>query len=356
MTDKSLSEIIEKIDVETYLDQEGITYKRTHGSSGEQFNLQICPCCGGDKWKVFLNTESGLGNCFSGDCGKKFNKWSFIQAHTSLDGKPLVEYIKALGSVMGWRAPRLKPTAVNLDVNELKIPPSFEIPIGGKNLMYLRNRNITGAIAKYFNLRYCEKGWFKYMQGGVERFMKFDGRILIPIFDLNGELVSFQGRDITGTAEKKYLFPPGFAVTGKHLFNSHNVIASKRVVIGEGVFDVMAQKIALDEDEALRNVVPIGTFGKHLSEDQILKFGELKARGVESVTFMWDSEVGAFDAAIEAGTELKSRYGFDVSIAQLPFGLDPNETSAEEVRRCFYSALTLNSINAIKLRLNIRRC
>lgn len=355
MTDSSLSEILDKIDMETYLDQQGITYKHSHGTSGPQLNLQVCPKCGGDKWKVFLNAETGLGNCFSGDCSEKFNKWKFISAHTDLLGKPLIDYIRNFGESLGWRAPRTKSAAVNLSTTELKIPTSYEIPIDGKNLTYLRNRNIDAKIAKYFNLRYCDKGWFKYIESGVEKFMKFDQRILIPIFDLDGNLVSFQGRDITGESPKKYLFPPEFAVTGKHLFNGHNVAATKRVLIGEGVFDVMAQKVALDQDESLRDVVPIGTFGKHLSEDQMERFGELKNRGVEQITFMWDSEVSATDAAIKAGLQLKKIYGLDIRVAQLPKGCDPNEVSTDVVRGAFYGALTLNKENAVRLMLSQRK-
>lgn len=354
MSDNTLSEILDKIDMEEYLDSEGIDYKRTHGSSGEQLNVMTCPCCGESKWKVFLNAETGLGNCFSGDCNVKFNKWKFISAQMGLEGRPLVEYIKSMGISMGWRPARVKSTAVNLEVAELKLPASYQLPIEGKNLMYLKNRNISIDISKYFNLRYCEKGWFKYMQDGGERFMNFDSRILIPIFDLDGILVSFQGRDITGEHPKKYLFPPGFAVTGKHLFNGHNVVATNRVVVGEGVFDVMALKIALDEEQDLRDVIPIGTFGKHLSEDQIVQFGELKNRGIEEVTFIWDGEVGAIDSAIEAGTQLKSRYGLTVKVGILPKGKDPNEVSTLEVRDCFYSAMLLNSANAIKLRMRAR--
>jgi DNA primase len=95
----------------------------------------------------------------------------------------------------------------------------------------------------------------------------YNRRVLIPIYDLDGKLVSFQGRDITGTAEKKYLFPPGYArATGEHLYNGHNVIGRPSdVVVGEGAFDVIAIKVAFDADPTLRDVVPVGTFGKHLS-------------------------------------------------------------------------------------------
>ncbi len=95
---EEIIEILEKIDIEAYLDREGIEYRGPYGSSGLQLNLKTCPVCGGDKWKVFLNAESGLGNCFSGSCDTKFNKWKFIRAHTELGGHALDEHIMAVGA------------------------------------------------------------------------------------------------------------------------------------------------------------------------------------------------------------------------------------------------------------------
>ncbi|MPS48569.1 toprim domain-containing protein [Methylobacillus sp.] len=354
MSGSSLSEILDKLDVEDYLDSEGIEYKKSHGSSGLQLNLMTCPCCGSDKWKVFLNAESGLGNCFSGDCEEKFNKFKFIKAHTGLNGRPLGEYIERIGANMGWRPKREVSTAVNMQATELIIPASFPIPIEGHNLAYLKNRGVTTELAQYFHLRYCDKGWFKYQRDGQDKFMPFGGRVIIPIFDLEGELVSFQGRDITGTAEQKYMFPPGFSVTGKHLYNGHNVIATKRVLLCEGVFDVIAAKAALDEEESLRDVVPIASFGKHISYDQFSRFAELYAKGVREVTFMWDSEQVAIDDAIAAGLELRSR-GFNVRIAILPPGKDPNEVPAAVVREKFWGATTLDPIKAVTLKMEIRK-
>src|SRR5690606_9971530 len=110
---------------------------------------------------------------------------------------------------------------------------------------------------QYFALRFCHKGLWKYrdeVRGNC--FVDFSQRIIIPVFDLDGNLVSFQGRDITGKAEKKYLFPNGFASTGEHLYNGHNVQRTARIVVGEGAFDVAATKVALDGDPDLRDVVP----------------------------------------------------------------------------------------------------
>ncbi len=348
-----IGEILEKLEIDAYLDREGIEYRETRGSRGIQLNLRECPVCGGDKWKVFINAESGLGNCFSGSCETRFNKYSFIKAHTGLGGKDLNAHIEAVGEEIGWRPPRKTAKTFKSDYATLVVPASIHLPYKGRNMKYLENRGITKDVAAYFRLRFCQKGWFKYYVGEEERFMPFHDRIIIPIYDADGKLVSFQGRDITGQAEKKYLFPPGFASTGEFLFNAHNVIDTKRVAVGEGVFDVMAIKIALDEDESLRDVVPLGTFGKHLSDMQLVRLQELKARGVEEVTFMWDGEVKATDDAVDSAVKVRS-LGFRVRVAFLPTDKDPNEVAPSVVRSAFYGAEVLTASKAIEFKMRRR--
>lgn len=353
--DHELDDAIETLTPDGYLDYEGITYRRTTGSRGEQLNLKDCPVCGGSEWKVYLNAESGLGNCFHGSCEAKFNKFTFIKAHSGLLGGALVAHIKQLAKELGW-APRKVATAVPVQPikGELKLPASFPIPHEGKNLLYLEKRGVTPDIAQYFHLRYCLDGFFEYPSpGGRVIRQNYSRRVIIPIFDLDGKFVSFQGRDITGEAEKKYLFPPGYASTGAHLYNGQNVaVGTTRVLVGEGAFDVIAQKIALDGDMSLRDIVPIGTFGKHLSEgnddSQLAKFLLLRERGVKEVTFMWDAEKQALEDAVKAGLLLRSM-GFVVRIALLPPGKDPNEVPAAVVRKAYYEATALTKLSAVKL-------
>lgn len=353
--DRPLREVLDRLSIEDYLDREGIEYRHTHGSSGPQLNLRECPVCGGNKWKVFLNAETGLGNCFSGSCNAHFNKFTFIRAHVGLDNTKTTAHIFGVAKEMGWRPPRKSTVAVSMESKVVKLPHSMPIPIDGRNMAYLENRGITAETARYFHLRFCHKGLLSYQDSyGNTRYQDFGMRIIIPVFDLEGQLVSFQGRDITGAAEKKYLFPNGFASTGVHLYNGHNVHGTERVLVGEGVFDVMAQKIALDTDPDLRDVVPVGTFGKHLSfgseQSQLGKFMLLQQRGIREVTLMWDGEVKATDDAIKAGEMLKG-IGMKVRIAMLPRDKDPNEVSAGEVVRAFWKALPLTNDNAIRMRM-----
>ena len=354
---EELDEAIRSIDIENWLDQEGVDYRQARGSSGRQANIKTCPCCGNSKWKVYVGLESGLGNCFV--CEMKYNKFSFIRAQLGVSGKDTVEHIKAFAREQGWRPAKRIGAAVSLSHASLKLPASIALPHEGRNLKYLENRNITADVAKYFAFRFSQKGKFNYEDDKHRKlFQDYSNRIIIPVFDLEGDLVSFQGRDITGRAEKKYLFPPGFASTGKHLYNGHNAVGAARIVIGEGVFDVAATKIALDGDMALRDVVPVGSFGKHLShgdeDSQLAKIMRLKEKGLKEVTIMWDAETAALVAAVETGMRLIG-CGIRTRIAVLPAGCDPNETSAANVRDAFWKAEVVTPMMATRLRLQAIR-
>jgi len=352
-------EVLATLDMETWLDSEGIRYRVTRGARGIQANVKECPCCGNSNWKVYIGLETGLGNCFSGDCEKKFNKWSFIRStFGNLSAHDVIERIKASAKAQGWRPPKRMSLATNLNT-DLKLPKSFPIPINGRNLKYLENRNITIDIAKYFGLRFSNKGYFHYKaDDGSDRYQSYAKRIIIPIFDLEGDLVSFQGRDITGEADKKYLFPPGFASTGSIIYNGHNALKSERIVIGEGVFDVMAIKIALDGQMDLRDVTPVGSFGKHLSfgddASQAAKLLKLKEGGLKEITLMWDGEPAALAAAADTAIKLNG-YGFQARVAVLPPGRDPNEVAPSVVREAFWKAVPANAMTMTKLKMAVAK-
>ncbi|MFT4064246.1 DNA primase [Paraburkholderia sp.] len=349
-----LAEALEQIDIESWLDDQGIVYKQARGARGRQANVKECPCCGNSNWKVYIGLETGLGNCFAGDCEAKFNKWSFIKASLNAPhNRDVIDHIKQFAKQQGWRPAKKTAVAVNMDT--LKLPESIALPHSGRNLKYLDNRNITGRIASYFNLRFCQKGKFWYTDDdGRRRSQDYSNRVIIPVFDLEGDLVTFQGRDITDESEKKYLFPPGFASTGSVIYNGQNAIGAKRACIGEGVFDVAATKIALDGDMHLRDVVPIGSFGKHLSngddKSQMARLMELREKGLEEVTFMWDGEDKAIDAAIEAALMVKS-HGIRARVAILPKDRDPNEVAPSVVRDAFWRATVINPKTATRMRL-----
>jgi len=116
----------------------------------------------------------------------------------------------------------------------------------------------------------------------------------------------------------------------------------------------MALKIALDGDSALRDVVPVGSFGKHLSEgsenSQLSKLIKLKEHGLREVTFMWDGEKKATQDAVKAALMVRGA-GLVARIAFLPKDKDPNEVAPEVVRQAFWKAEVLSPTTAAKIKL-----
>lgn len=351
-----VGELLEKIDMEYWLNRETVEYKVARGSRGVQLNIRECPVCGNSKWKVYMNQDNGLGNCFHGDCEAKFSKWSFIKA--SLGGqsnREVVDHIKTIVEEQGYKVKRTEyqPAAKG----SLRYPKSIPLPIQGRNLKYLLERGISIDTVKDFGLRICQKGWFEYIDHeGQRKLQNFTKRIIIPIFDLDGQLVSYQGRDITGLSEKKYLFPNGFASTGAIIYNGHNAVGYKDVCMGEGVFDVMAIHQAFQEDAVLCNVAAIGSFGKHLSfgdeNSQLAQILKMKDAGLQRVTIMWDGEKVALNDAVEAALMLHS-CGLVARVARLPKDKDPNEVDAQVVRDAFLKARVINNTEAIKMKMEL---
>jgi DNA primase len=352
------AEVAAELDLEFFFERESLAHTMSRGVSGMQINAKHCPHpeCGDSRSRVYLNADTGKGNCFV--CGNTFSKASFIHytlGHGDNEWGKTAQALKEILSEQGWRPKRTITAAVEMTV---KLPYSHPLPTPeGENLLYLEQRGFENDLVGYFHLRWCEYGWWDAINDKGEKFpQRFNNRIIIPVFDLDGSLVTFQGRDLTGVAERKYLFPLGLPGTGRYLLNGQNVQMTEDVAMGEGVFDVMAMKKAFDEVPELRNVVPVGSFGKHLSygstdgNDQLGRFIKLKAGGVKRVTIMWDGEEKAVVAALNAA-KLLTGIGIMARIAVLPFEKDPNEVLPEVVRKAYYEATVWTPAVDIRWRL-----
>lgn len=354
-----LSEAIDQIDVEDYMADQGVDYRITSGSSGVQVNIRECPRCGGTDWKVFLNAETGLGNCFHGSCVGEpgYNLFSFTQHLLSLSARETAQKITEYAKTLGWK-PKVKRTRLNFELpTDVKLPDSETLSLAN-NLDYLEDRGINGRIAERFGLRHCFVGDYDYIDHtGKKRAQDYSDRVIIPIKDFHGKLVTFQGRDMTGKAEKKYLFPPGLPGTGRYLYNAHRAKGRKSLVMGEGVFDVIAIDMAFADHE---EIGAIGSFGKSFSasdgdsDDQLGQLALLKQAGAERLTFMWDSEPKTLLDACDAVEKIK-RIIPDVRIAELPPGCDPNEATALQVRLAYAKAMVASKSNILKLKMRLKR-
>ena len=355
MSSNLFTDVIAKIDVIEWLDEQGITYKK---SASGQLNLRECPFCGDNSNRVYMRADNGTGLCFRGSCGAKFSFWSFVKEYLHTDSAGTARHFQEFGKSIGINN---KPVSITYSNESWVLPLSIPLPTSDNTTHpMLIERKITLSTQETFGLRWCSNGSFMYpdLHSGEKRFMSFSNRIIIPVFDVEGILQTFQGRDVTGTSEKKYLFPPNLPGSGRFLYGANLVRGVEHLVLNEGVFDVMATHQAIYGHLDFKNVGVVGSFGLSIgsgdinANDQLACFRQLRREGLKRVTIMWDGEKNALNAALENGM-LLNRQDLIVNIALLPQNKDPNEVDSRIVRETIQKARLLTPANYLFLKVNM---
>lgn len=201
---------------------------------------------------------------------------------------------------------------------------------------YLSDRGVTQESIANFNIGFCPVSSSELVNrlrtnnlidaavsAGVLRISHgqptcvFKGRIIFPIRNKIGQLVSFAGRDITGDSKAKY-------INGKEttLYNKSNILfgidkAIKpirdwgRVILVEGYFDVIALHQA-DVSEA------VATCGTALTPNHVKLFSKL----TDKALCFFDSDDAGRRAASKA-LPILAKGNIDSLTVNLPDGMDP---------------------------------
>jgi len=189
-----------------------------------------------------------------------------------------------------------------------KVALATEIDLPGAELQsihkkYLRRRKFSpDFLEKTYGLRGT----------GVTGDWKF--RIIIPFY-FRGQLVSYQGRDITGRQELRYktLAVEKSIVDPKHLLYNIDNCREETICVVEGAFDAMRLGPSF-----------AATFGTSMTEFQIKLLAAYR-----KVIFLFDPEPEAQAKADQAATKLSS-FGCKVEKIDLEIDRDPAELTDEE--------------------------
>uniref|UniRef100_A0A7V2ZHF5 DNA primase n=1 Tax=Ignavibacterium album TaxID=591197 RepID=A0A7V2ZHF5_9BACT len=205
---------------------------------------------------------------------------------------------------------------------------------------YFQKRNIKVQTMRAFGLGYALNGWEnlvsflkqknidleKALQLGLigrnkdgRVYDKLAGRIIFPIFSPNGRVVAFAGRKLreedTGG---KYINSPEsiIYVKGKVLyglsFAKDEIRKLDKAIIVEGYMDLISLYQA-----GIKNVVAVS--GTALTDDQV----QLLSRYTKNVVLLFDADTAGISASMRS-IEILLRKDFDVKIATLPSGEDPD--------------------------------
>ena len=183
--------------VEQFLDKNGWEYKTV---SGNQYCVKVCPLCGDERWKFYINQSNGLNDCKL--CGHTGN---FYQLQAKLGG---LEDITSLDTMISKKYKHLD--------NSLVTEYEEKLTKNSEALNYLRERGFTDDIIKHFRLG-CDGQW-----------------ITIP---------HFQNEQLWNVKKRNYIEKEFIRVAGQPtvLFNIDNIRVDKpTIVLVESETDTIA--------------------------------------------------------------------------------------------------------------------
>jgi len=205
----------------------------------------------------------------------------------------------------------------------------FEIgyaPSSGDTINYLKNNFLNLADAKELGL---------IDSGANGLYSRFIERITFPIYAINGKIVGFGGRTITGH-NAKYINSPQTKLFNKsRLLYGYNLAKEKiyknnQVIVTEGYLDVIMLHQA-----GFNNAV--ATLGTALTKDHL----PLLKRGEPKVIVAYDGDKAGLNAAYKAALML-SHSNFEGGVVIFGEGKDPAdmvyEGKVEELNTMFGSA------------------
>lgn len=214
---------------------------------------------------------------------------------------------------------------------------------------YLKNRGVSGEVAKRFGLGFAPEGWdhllsaigrdesnrkallraglvVKKTNGGY--YDRFRNRVMFPICDRRGRIIGFGGR-VLDDSEPKYLNSPETPLfhKGREMYGMHlareAIRREKRVLVVEGYMDVVAlAQFGIE--------FAVATLGTATTRDHLHALFRL----TPDVTFCFDGDRAGRNAAWRAlETALPvMQDGRQLSFLFLPEGEDPDSLVRKEGR------------------------
>jgi len=294
-----------------------------------------------------VNPEKQFYYCFG--CGAGGNALGFVMDYERMEFR---EAIESLAQAAGMELPAEEADAASQVDHQKPLYEAMEKatrlyesllrkhPTRGRVVDYLKQRGLSGEIARDFRLGFAPEGWDNLMTtlsseaeiehaltGGLliendsgRKYDRFRDRVIFPIVNQRGKVIAMGGR-VLGDGKPKYLNSPETPLFSKshELYGLHHIRKFaknlSRIVVVEGYMDV----IALAQFGIHYAVATLGTsVGKpHL---------EMLFRRADQVVFCFDGDDAGRKAAfrgMEAALPMMED-GRQVKFLFLPEGEDPD--------------------------------
>ncbi|HEY2815107.1 MAG TPA: DNA primase [Acidimicrobiales bacterium] len=304
----------------------------------------LCPFHAEKTGSFNVNEENGLFKCFG--CGVGGDAITFVREIEHLDFVGAVEWLAGKAGITIRYTERRedegrKRRGVLLDAMAKAVAWYHERLLhgddGGPARGYVRSRGLDGDAVRRYQLGWAPSGWdelaralrvpddvlvdsglgFLNRRGGQTD--AFRGRLLFPIFDVNGDAVAFGGRVLPGGEGPKYKNSPGSAIYDKSKvlyglsWAKSEIVNADEVIVCEGYTDVIGFGTA---------GVPraVATCGTALTEEHLRSLRRFARR----VILAFDADAAGQNAAARF-YQWERDLELDVAVAALPPGVDPGD-------------------------------
>lgn len=325
--------------------------------SGQNYK-GLCPFHSEKTPSFIVSPSKQLYHCFG--CGAGGDVFNFLVQYENLSFPETVRILAKKAGIkieVKTRDPRLKTEKESLlKVNKTAEEYFHKILIGPQGKVtreYLFKRGIKDKTIEDFKLGFSLPAWGGLLTTMGERgyspeilqktgliipredrkgyYDRFRGRIIFPIYNIEGDVIGFGGRVLDDTLPK-YLNSPETLIyrKGENLYalnKAKDYIRKEPLILVEGYMDV----IALHQAGITNTAATLGT---------ALTKGHLKAitRFTKKVVIIFDADPAGKKAA-SMGLDIFIEGGIDVRIVSLPSGDDPDSFIMREGKDKFMNLL-----------------
>ncbi len=355
-----IQEILSRVDIVDLIHSRGVPIKKTGAN-----HVACCPFHNEKTPSFSVNQTKQFYHCFG--CGAHGDAINFLK---EFDGLSFTDAIEQLALKVGLEVPQdmagvqqqiieqplyqLMGQITDYYQQQLKKHPDAKVAID-----YLKNRGLTGEIAKEYGIGFAPPGWdnvlssFGQTPQAQETLQKvgllikneqskvwdrFRNRIMFPIRDRKGRVVGFGGRVLEKQEDgPKYLNSPETLLFHKSecLFGLYELLKRNhkitRAILVEGYMDVIALA-----QHGIGGA--IATLGTSITEQHLKKLFHYTSE----IVFCFDGDRAGKQAALKAMHIMLSlmQDGYDIKFVFLPEGQDPDSYIREQGAAAFRSLLS----------------
>jgi len=307
-----IQEVLNRIDVVDIVDQR-VKLKK----AGANY-VACCPFHQEKSPSFTVSPSKQFYHCFG--CGAHGSAISFLMEY---EGLTFIESIQSIASQLGLSVPNEQTTSKSEKSDYLILEQALiqanqfykkNLRASKEAIQYLKNRGLSGEIAKQFQIGFANQEWQGLQQvfknyddpilqsaGLVQKneagklYDRFRNRIMFPIFNAKDNIIGFGGRVIHADDTPKYYNSPETPLFKKS-YELYGLSQSKKgirdeqnILIVEGYMDV----ISLHQHGVQNAVATLGTATTVYHLKKLIRYSK-------KITFCFDGDNAGIEAAWKA--------------------------------------------------------